>query len=215
VTTRGTDKKVIAEIIASSSTKVVKDAPFSAEGVSESVQTLPDGNKIARSTITKMYRDSDGRFRRKGSGSSGGFPVVSNVVPFTGFQDTISIYDPVEGVRYVLNPSTKSARRFNNQNILTEGAVIVDGQSMSPSIRTRIETSAAQKSHVIVSTLPNLGTGTISGGNTGQLGTKSFEGVTAEGTRTVTVIEAGKIGNEKPIEIVYERWYSKEFDLIV
>jgi hypothetical protein len=28
VTTRGTDKKVIAEIIASSSTKVVKDAPF-------------------------------------------------------------------------------------------------------------------------------------------------------------------------------------------
>jgi hypothetical protein len=63
--------------------------------------------------------------------------------------------------------------------------------------------------------LPNLGTGTISGGNTGQLGTKSFEGVTAEGTRTVTVIEAGKIGNEKPIEIVYERWYSKEFDLIV
>lgn len=215
VTTQGTDKKVIAEIIASSSTKAVKDAPFSAEGVSESVQTLPDGNKITRSMTTKMYRDSDGRLRRESSGSSGALPIIGGIVPFAGLQDTISIYDPVEAVRYILHPSTKSARRFSNQNVLTEGAVFVDGQSMSPSVRTRIEASTAQKSHVIVSTLPNLATGTISGGNTEQLGSKSFDGVAAEGTRTVKMIEAGKIGNEKPIEIVYERWYSKELDLIV
>jgi hypothetical protein len=63
--------------------------------------------------------------------------------------------------------------------------------------------------------MPNVVTGTMSGGKTEQLGTKSFENVEAEGTRTVTTIEAGKIGNEKPIEIVYERWYSKELDLIV
>jgi hypothetical protein len=215
-TTRGTDKKVVAEIIASSSTKVVKGAPFSAEGVSESIQTLPDGNKITRSTTTKMYRDSEGRFRREGAGSTGALTFVNGIVPATGFQDTISIYDPVEAVRYVLNPSTKSVRRFNNQNTLTEGAVFVDGQSMSPAVKARIETSVAQKTHVLVMPTLNSGAvGTISGGNAEQLGTKSFEGITAEGTRTVTTIEAGRIGNEKPIEIVYERWYSKELDLIV
>ena len=37
-----------------------------------------------------------------------------------------------------------------------------------------------------------------------------IEGIHTEGTRTVTVIEAGKIGNERPIEIVSEKWYSPE-----
>jgi hypothetical protein len=30
-----------------------------------------------------------------------------------------------------------------------------------------------------------------------------------------TLVAAGSIGNERPIEIVYERWYSKELELIV
>jgi hypothetical protein len=50
---------------------------------------------------------------------------------------------------------------------------------------------------------------------TEQLGMQNFEGVDAEGTRTVTTIPAGAIGNERPIEIVYERWYSKDLQLIV
>jgi hypothetical protein len=171
-----------------------------------------------------MYRDSDGRFRREGTGSIGNSSVVAiaGFFPATGFQDTISIYDPVEGVRYVLNPSTKSARRFGNQNVLSEGAVIVNGQSMNPALRAQMATSAARKqietttigkANIVVK--PNVMTGKVSAGKTEQLGTKSFEGVEAEGTRTVTTIDAGTIGNEKPIEIVYERWYSKELDLIV
>jgi hypothetical protein len=215
-TSPATASKVTAEIFASSSTKVVKDAPFSAEGVSESVQTLPDGNRIARSTTTKMYRDSDGRFRREGSGTNIGGAVAGffgSVTAVNGFQDTVSIYDPVAAVRYILTPSSKTARRFNHQNILTEGAVFVNGQAMSPAVKARVEASVAQRTNVVV--MPNVVTGTMSGGKTEQLGTKSFENVEAEGTRTVTTIEAGKIGNEKPIEIVYERWYSKELDLIV
>jgi hypothetical protein len=51
--------------------------------------------------------------------------------------------------------------------------------------------------------------------NTEQLGTKNVEGVEAEGTRTVTTIPAGAIGNERPIEVVYEKWYSKDLQLIV
>jgi hypothetical protein len=42
-----------------------------------------------------------------------------------------------------------------------------------------------------------------------------FEGVTAEGTRTVFVVPAGRIGNERDIEVVTERWYSPELQTVV
>jgi hypothetical protein len=66
------DAKVTAEIVASSPDKVVKNAPFSAEAVSESVQTLADGNRIVRSSTSKLYRNSEGRFRREFTGGTGG-----------------------------------------------------------------------------------------------------------------------------------------------
>ena len=66
-----TEAKIAAELIASSSMKVVKGAPYSAEGVSESIQVLADGNKITRSSTTKMFRDSEGRTRREGAGGNG------------------------------------------------------------------------------------------------------------------------------------------------
>lgn len=212
--------KVTTEIIAASSTKVVKGAPFSAEAVSESTQVLADGNKIVRTLTTKMFRDNEGRFRREGVGStggsflggSGGLITGGTYVAGFGLQDTISIFDPVEGIRYILNPSSKTARRFSVKEATTEGAVIVNGQPMGQGIRTQIETNAAQRSQVIV--LPSTSS-TSSAGKTESLGTRTIEGVQAEGTRIVTTIAAGAIGNEREIEIVYERWYSKELDLIV
>jgi hypothetical protein len=45
------------------------------------------------------------------------------------------------------------------------------------------------------------------------LGTQSIEGITAEGTRTIATIPAGEIGNEKPIEIISEKWYSPELQI--
>lgn len=51
--------------------------------------------------------------------------------------------------------------------------------------------------------------------NTEKLGTETIEGVEAEGTRTTTTIEAGKIGNERPIVITSERWYSPQLQTVV
>ena len=45
---------------------------------------------------------------------------------------------------------------------------------------------------------------------TESLGKQMIEGVEAEGTRTITTIPAGEIGNERPIECVSERWYSPD-----
>ncbi|MFL6228916.1 MAG: energy transducer TonB [Pyrinomonadaceae bacterium] len=47
------------------------------------------------------------------------------------------------------------------------------------------------------------------------LGTQSVEGVMAEGTRTTVTIPAGAMGNERPILIVSERWYSPELQTVV
>jgi hypothetical protein len=50
---------------------------------------------------------------------------------------------------------------------------------------------------------------------TESLGTKSIEGVMADGTRTTSTIPAGAIGNVMPIEVVSERWYSRELQMAV
>jgi hypothetical protein len=42
-----------------------------------------------------------------------------------------------------------------------------------------------------------------------------FDGVEAEGTRTTLTIPAGEIGNERAIEVVNERWYSPELQMVV
>jgi hypothetical protein len=47
------------------------------------------------------------------------------------------------------------------------------------------------------------------------LGKKNMEGVIAEGTRNVQTIEAGEIGNDRPIQIVNEQWYSEELGMMV
>jgi hypothetical protein len=52
-------------------------------------------------------------------------------------------------------------------------------------------------------------------GVTTALGSREFDGVRADGSRTTWVIPAGRIGNEKPIEIVSERWYAPDLMLVV
>jgi hypothetical protein len=61
---------------------------------------------------------------------------------------------------------------------------------------------------------------TLSAGRSGEvkkedLGTQTIEGVAANGTRTIFTIPAGQIGNEGPIDIVDERWFSKDLQVTV
>jgi hypothetical protein len=47
------------------------------------------------------------------------------------------------------------------------------------------------------------------------LGKQTIEGVEAEGVRSVITIPAGQIGNDRPIEIVSERWDSAALQTVV
>lgn len=309
--------------------KVVKGAPYSAEAVTEVVQTLPDGNRIVRRSTTQLYRDSEGRTRRE--------QAVNAVVPWVSAQQgapRVYINDPVSSLNYILDPQSQTARKLNlfirsaapasirsvapvrvaggaenvlgvsggslqlgatnrtppqypavakaagaegpvqvqvtvNENgevvsaeavsghpLLREAAVeaarqwrfkptAIDGKSVKTqgtltfnfTLSKNAETEARQ---LVEAAQPSRVARTLSfeAGNSGvvaaaplvvesenirvrtesrreELGKQFFEGIEAEGTRMVTTIPAGAVGNERPIEIVNERWYSPELQTVV
>ena len=47
------------------------------------------------------------------------------------------------------------------------------------------------------------------------LGVKDIDGISADGHRTVTTIPAGRIGNDRPIDIIDERWVSRDLKVLV
>ena len=89
-----------ASMLRISSAGIVKNAPYSAEAVSESMQRLADGNQIVNTSRSMQYRDGAGRTR-------------TEVHDDDGELRTITISDPVEGARWILNPQRKSATRLD------------------------------------------------------------------------------------------------------
>lgn len=47
------------------------------------------------------------------------------------------------------------------------------------------------------------------------LGTRKIEGLEAQGERSTLTFPAGAIGNDRAFDIVYERWYSKDLQMII
>jgi hypothetical protein len=185
---------------------VVKNAPYSAEATTENVQVLADGNRIVHKNMTQVARDSEGRTRRD--------LTMTAVGPLSGSAPRISvIYDPVANVSYTLNHNDKTARKMQGQGMVYH-------HSEAPGVQeqkvVRVEVGAAA-SHMAAGVVMRDGIRAPrpGSGKTESLGKQNIEGVVAEGTRTTTVIPAGEIGNERPIEIVSERWFAPELQTVV
>ena len=108
--------------------KLVKDAPYSADVVNETIQTLGDGNRIIRNSSSKIYRDSAGRTRREQSLNVVGPWAVSGDAP-----KIIFINDPVSGVNYNLNPLSKTANKMALPRMGAGGGGRVSSYSFSSS----------------------------------------------------------------------------------
>src|SRR5580692_7354186 len=83
----------------------VRNAPYSADAVTETTQVLGDGNRIVRRTTQKLYRDSDGRERREESVLAVGALAQADA------PRVITISDPIEKVSYTLDPQKHVAQR--------------------------------------------------------------------------------------------------------
>jgi len=164
--------------------KVVTGAPFSAVAVSETTQTLGDGNHISRRTETNLFRDSQGRFRKNVtiSGAPNSFVVIS---------------DPVSGTSYILHAESKTAEKMGGHGMKgpRKGA-------MKDAIKGKM--GARQQELMAEGNLKKE-----------DLGTQPVGGVSAQGTRYTRTIPVGQIGNEKPIVIKSEHWYSNDLQMVV
>ncbi len=203
-------------------TPAVKGAPYFAEVVTESIQTLADGNRIARRTTGRVYRDGQGRIRREEDREAGRVR-------------TISITDPVGGAAWSLNPETKLAWKTPYQTAgaivrKVEGVVPIDGPVVDPleiDRRKEIEKKVLE-AKAALEIVGGAGGGGGARGTGGmvpkemawhekveKLPARQIEGVMAEGTRTTRTIPAGAIGNEQPIAIVTEQWRSPDLNVLV
>jgi hypothetical protein len=182
----------------------VTAAPYTATATTESTQVLADGNKIVNKTSSFVARDSQGRTRRETDLHRIGTMQVDS-------PKTVFINDPTTHTQYVFVPGGEATKVIRSQGTWKEGPQIIDlrngkgEQHIKEKIivnvqgaheRQQSKESSEQVKHE-------------------DLGTQTIEGVSAQGKRETITIPAGQIGNEKPIEIVTETWFSPELHTMV
>jgi hypothetical protein len=175
--------------------KVVTGAPLSAVAVSETTQTLSDGNQISRTTRANLFRDSQGRFRKEVTLSGFG-PLTASGQP----KSFVIINDPVASTNFVLHPDTKTAEQMPGH-----GKNGKKGPRNGGANGAFVEKWSAREQQLVAEGLLKKE----------DLGTQTIGGVTAQGTRITRTIPAGQLGNAKPINIVSERWYSNDLQMVV
>ena len=181
--------------------KTVTGAPLTAVVVVTRDTTLADGNNIHNVSQSTIYRDTEGRVRRE--------LTVDLATPATGKvnRNFIVINDPVAGKRYMLNPDNKTAHL------------------MAPHGPHHANNSGDPAANATSGFKGPGGPGGAGNVTKEQLGTQCWpsmtappcmvNGVQAEGVRVTRTIPAGAIGNDKPIEVVTERWYSPDLQIAV
>lgn len=179
--------------------RVVTGAPYTADVVTETTQTLADGSHIRQSATSHVSRDSQGRTRQEQSLSG-----LSAIAGSASLPHLVFIHDPVAGISYAMNADAKTATRSSiPQRMNRAGAAGSNGpmanQAMMGRGRGMFGARGANPQNV----------------KTESLGRQTIEGVAADGTRTTLTIPAGQIGNEEPIQIVNERWYSPDLQTVV
>jgi len=184
----------------------VQGAPYRADQITENTQTLGDGTRIRNERKVTIYRDSMGRVRRE-------------------TPEQISIWDPGAGVGYTLDTKNMTAGKmqisvggssgpgkvgFSYQTRTVSGPAITAAGGGVDNIRVLSNVMTVTDDSGPVSIIVTDGKAKKE-----TLAMQIMEGVSAQGERETTTIEAGEIGNDRPIQIVSERWYSPDLQVEV
>lgn len=171
----------------------VKGAPYSAEAVTETTQVLADGNRVVQRRSAMQYRDGLGRERREETLAGAKMVIVS---------------DPVANTNFTLNPQDRTIHIMGGL-VSGNGTVKLEIRSTSGAEPANPGTIAVSSRMILPGQPPSA---TIAAE---PLGSQTVEGVVAEGTRQTHTIPAGQIGNQQPIQIVDEKWFSPELRITV
>jgi hypothetical protein len=193
--------------------QTVTGAPYSADVTTEFTQTLSDGTVIDRKMTRSVARDGMGRTRTEITMPATGAMAMSGAPP-----TIISIDDPVAHKHYMLNPKDKTAREIGGGPRMGGfgggrdgghgGGHDGDGGRGGFAGRGPGGHGGGPGGHDGGRGGDEMRGG--DGGTTVSLGTKTIQGVTVIGTRTTSTIPVGKMGNQQPIVISFERWYSPD-----
>lgn len=211
----------------------IKNAPYSAEIVSEVQHNLADGNQIINKRSTTTYRDSAGRTRQELRDAGGTLRRVT-------------INDPVGGAMYILNPEAKIATRVGlremahhgarKARVRVEDATKEDGERVIVKQVERVGLDEARtrvREHVRIRMLKDRAAARMAGfdrigpavagafgdmkwaskATVKDLGSREIEGIKAQGKVRSYEIPAGEIGNRNPIVVTSENWYSPELQV--
>jgi hypothetical protein len=105
-------------------------------------------------------------------------------------KDMVFIFDPVLHVNYVIDPEAKVAREFASVERPSDAQI-------TPSVTQQNPSSVSPQVRI------------------DSLGARSIEGLECSGTRTTTTLPTGLIGNEAPVVMTRETWFSAEIDAVV
>jgi hypothetical protein len=137
----------------------------------------------------RITRTQNAAIYRDSEGRTRREQTFDRVGPFSVGEQSrqiVFINDVVAGQRITLDPQKRSARK----------TAVRTGERPGPRMAPPPRPSDSER-------------------KTESLGKQMIEGVEAEGTRTTVTIPAGKIGNDRPLEIVSERWESPALQIVV
>jgi hypothetical protein len=220
----------------------VKGAPYSADEISETTQVLADGTRIHREIKTSVSRDSEGRVRRETPENITITDPVANVTyilnPKSMTGQKLAMAEGNFMFYRTAAAGAKAAPMLSTFTVTSSGdgqpvSVVVNGQPLDDKAVAEAMAKAKESGQTVtyerrtVNTHDVVGVATAGAvgwtsatpairRKTGEpLGKQMIEGVNAEGTRNVETIEAGKIGNDRPIQVTNENWYSEELQVTV
>lgn len=198
-----------------------KGLPYAAETANETTQTLADGNRIVHKSASKVWRDSEGRTRHETE-----VKMIGPWAPASEGRQLVTIFDPVAGFHYSLNPADKTAvkmalPRFDHAKMAGGETIVEDVRAFNvpapppppppPPPADVFMGGGPVMLHHSMGTLEHASMNA----KTEDLGQKTIEGLICTGTRTVGTTPAGAMGNERPIEAVTETWISTELKIEV
>ena len=184
----------------------VVDAPYSAVGTTETVRFV-DGKREVQTESERFFRDSHGRFRHEYGLRNAPFPESTRLeLVRSGAKPAhVDIWDPIRGENYTLDTHNKT---FSRMPFSTGISGPIHPPLEPPPLYNFLHVNFEGGSPLDPDELKN----TVS------LGEKTIEGVSVVGSRLVSSIQPGDLGDQRPIRpitLTQEQWFSRELGVIV